>query len=264
MQRANRLISIIMPAYNSEKFITQAILSVVQQTYPEWELLVIDDCSTDDTVGCVTAMAHQYSKIKLFCNEVNKGVATSRNIGVQKALGDWIAFLDSDDLWEPHKLEKQLSFLQEKAADLIFTGSAFIGERGVCQNFILHTPEKITYRELLKQNLISCSSVMVKKSWIQKYPMPEGLLIHEDFASWLKILQEIPEAHGIDEPLIFYRISASSKSGNKLKAARMNWNTYRYIGLAIPKCIYNMILYVERGIKKYAKLWYSVSKSVQR
>lgn len=249
------MVSIIMPAYNCEKYLRSAVESVKAQTYKDWVLYIIDDCSTDNTLLLAKDLESTDERIKVFHNEDNSGVAKTRNWGIKKAESEWIAFLDSDDMWEPKKLEKQIRLLEiNPEAKLLFTGSGFINENGEKIDYILHVPMKVNRKELLKQNLISCSSVLVKRDLILKYSMPEKGMMHEDFASWLRILDEEPYAYGIDEPLLIYRRSEGSKSGNKAKAAKMNWNTYRYVGLNPVEAAYYMCWYTMRGIMKYRHL----------
>lgn len=220
------LISIIMPAYNSEKFIEQAIESVINQTYENWELIVINDASVDETKEIVLKIAEHESRIRYFDTPQNLGVSKTRNKAVSFAKGEWIAFLDSDDRWKVQKLEKQIHLQKELNAELLFTGSAFMDVNGQPLEWVLHVPNEIRYKKLLKQNVISNSSVLVKKELYQKYEVV-GDDMHEDFACWLNILKSGKKAYGIDESLLVYRLSANSKSGNKIKAAKMNWNTYK-------------------------------------
>lgn len=244
-------VSVIIPAYNASDFISKALTSVLEQTYKNFELIIIDDCSRDDTFKIINDFAAKDDRIKVYRNEKNSGVAFTRNFGVLMATSDWIAFLDSDDKWRGDKLEKQIALLKNNPdASLIFTGSSFINEGGKGSSYILRVPEKITFRQLLKQNLISCSSVLVKKEHLLKYKMERDDM-HEDFAVWLQILRNEKYAYGIDEPLLIYRISSGSKSGNKIKAAGMTYSVYRYIGLNFLTSLYNMFFYTLRNLKKY-------------
>lgn len=273
-------ISIIMPAYNSSKTIADSIQSVIVQSYKGWELVVVDDCSTDGTAELVNDIIEKNKDldIKLYRNTENKGVAYSRNFGVKAAEGELIAFLDSDDLWTRDKLEKQISILKnlkgydDKASKfsgykntagnqqfekpvLLFTGSAFITPENEKLDYTLHVPEKIGREELLKQNLISCSSVLASKELLLKHEFPiTESPIHEDFVVWIEILKEISYAYGIDEPLLIYRVSDSSKSSRKSKAAVMNWNTYRYVGMGFFESLYYMMCYTIRGLKKWSRI----------
>lgn len=245
------LISIIMAAYNAENTIEDAVSSVLAQSYQNWELIVINDCSTDRTPYLVESIADP--RVRLIHNSVNSGVSFTRHRGVEEASGEWIAILDSDDAWAPDKLEKQVRCQIEKNAQLLFTASSFMTATGKPIDWVLHAPEEIDYRTLLKQNLISNSSVLVRKALYMAHEL-QGDGMHEDFACWLRILKSGVKAYGVDEPLLIYRISAASKSGNKLKAAKMNWNTYHAVGLNIFETGYYMIWYTLNGLKKYKNL----------
>lgn len=249
----DQLVSIIMAAYNAEKTINAAVRSVIKQTYQYWELIVINDCSTDSTSEIISSMAAENKRIRIINNEKNRGVSVSRKKGAEAALGQWIAILDSDDLWAEDKLEKQIKYAQKKDAELVFTGSAFIDSDGNAIGWYLHVPPEINYRKLLKQNVVSNSSVLVKKElYLKHYALGDNM--HEDFAVWLSITNNGVTAYGIDEPLLIYRVSRSSKSGDKLKAARMNWNTYRYIGLTPFEAAYYMCWYTAKNVLKYRHL----------
>ena len=252
-------ISIIMPAYNAEKTIAESIQSVINQTYTNWELILINDCSTDKTEEAIDNILSQlpqelFEKIHVIQNEKNSGVSESRNSGVREAKYEWVAFLDSDDLWSRYKLEKQVSVINEKPdASIVFSGSAFINESGQMSKYILHVPFEIKYKELLKQNLISCSSVLVEKNVFMTYQMKHDEL-HEDYLLWLTILKNRYKAYGIDEPLLIYRLSSHSKSSNKRKAALMTFNVYKKIGLSQIQAAYYMIYYTIRNFKKYTSI----------
>ena len=244
------LISIIMAAYNAEKTIGQAIESVLRQTYTDWELIVIDDASADKTASIVKEYAALDERIRLFINQKNRGVSYSRKYGLQQTKGNWIAILDSDDLWMEEKLEKQVALQFDTNAELLFTGSSFIKHTGEKLEWIFHVPTTVNYRALLKQNVVSNSSVLVKKSVIEEFPM-EHDECHEDYITWLQILRKYGCASGIDEPFLQYRMSADSKSGNKLKSARMTFQVYRHMGYGwLVSCLY-FISYAFHGMKKY-------------
>lgn len=247
------LISIIMAAYNAENTIEEAIYSVLNQTYRNFELLVIDDCSTDRTKELVQHMAALDSRVKLIFNSINSGVSITRKHGLDKANGDWIAILDSDDKWDTQKLEKQIALQKRTKADLLFTGSGFMNAQGKPIDWYLSAPSEVGYSQLLKQNVISNSSALVRKDLYEKYYVMNDE-IHEDFAIWLRILKTGKKAYGVDEPLLIYRINATSKSGNKLKSAWMNWNTYRYTGMNFWKSIYYEAWYMMKSLVKYKNL----------
>ena len=172
-----------------------------------------------------------------------------------EARGDWIAFLDSDDVWEPEKLAAQIEFAHQKGAEFTFTGSAFMDVDGKRRSYYLAVPEKVSYRQLLKQNIISCSSVLIRRSLLLEYPMEQSGVLHEDFAVWLRILREKHiYAYGLNQPFLIYRVSAGSSSGNKWKAARMTFRVYRYIGLPLVAVLYYWLCYTKRSFFKYKNL----------
>lgn len=246
-------ISIIMAAYNAEKTIEQAIASVLNQTYPNFELLVVNDCSKDRTAELVKGIAATDGRVRLISNVKNSGVSFTRKHGLEEANGSWIAILDSDDAWAPEKLEKQIELQNRTNADLLFTGSAFMDADGHPIDWYLHAPAEVTYRQLLKQNVLSNSSALVRKElYARHYAVGDGM--HEDFATWLGILKNGRLAYGVDEPLLIYRIAKNSKSGNKIKAAKMNWNTYRYVGLNFVQSLYYECCYTVNGLRKYKNL----------
>lgn len=248
------LVSVIMAANNAEKTVRQAVLSALGQTYRNLEILVVDDCSTDSTADIVKKLAGEDRRVRLFRNREKKGVSYARKYALENAAGSWVAILDSDDAWMPEKLEKQIRFQKERDAALVFTGSAFMDAAGRRLKWELHVPEELSYRELLKQNLVSNSSVLVKKSLYETFYVQDDRL-HEDFAVWLALTKTGIPVYGIDEPLLIYRLAESSKSGNKLHAAKMNWNTYRHAGLGIFQAGYYMAWYMVNGILKYRHLW---------
>ena len=247
------LISIVMPVYNAEKFLSQSIESVLKQTYTNFELIIIDDYSTDNSAKIIKELLKSDRRIKLVSNEQNCGVAYTRNRGIEYANGDWVAFIDSDDMWQKDKLKKQVELLNyfDNEPILIYTGSSFIDENNKPYKFIMQVPKTVTYKELLKQNIISCSSTLVKKQALSNVKMQYDNM-HEDFLTWLKILKKYNVyAYGINEPLLIYRISRNSKSGNKIKAAKMTYMVYKNFGISLIKRWYYMFCYMIRSIKKY-------------
>ena len=253
MNKSFGLISIIMAAYNAEKTIEVAIQSVIKQTYENWELIVVNDCSQDSTLEIVYTLAKSESRIRVINNPVNCGASQTRHNGLMQVRGEWVAILDSDDMWTSDKLEKQISLQEETGAELLFTGSAFMNDDGQKLDWILQVPEKIGYKQLLKQNLISNSSALLKTDLFKQYEAI-GDNMHEDFACWLQILKTGRVAYGIDEPLLIYRLAKKSKSSNKFKAALMNLKTYRFIKLSIFEQLFYMSCYIIRSINKYINL----------
>ena len=167
-------ISIVTPAYNCEKYLEEAVNSVLAQSFEDWELLIIDDCSKDATWLRMQTLAKKDNRIRIVQNRHNSGSAATRNNGIRQARGEWIAFLDSDDLWRPEKLERQMSVLRKHPdASFLFTGSAFIEDDGMTIAHVLHVPEQVSRKKLLKQNVISCSSVLIRRELMLEFPMPE-------------------------------------------------------------------------------------------
>jgi teichuronic acid biosynthesis glycosyltransferase TuaG len=247
-------VSVVMPAYNASKYISAAIESVLSQAYQDFELIVIDDCSEDDTYLIAKSYAEKDPRIILLKNAENSGVSATRNYGISKARGEWIAFLDSDDMWRSDKLEKQLVLLQEHPdAKITYTASAFIDSEGTPYNYVMPAEQKMTYRMLLKKNLLSCSSVMVRRDVISRVKMADDKM-HEDYSAWLRILRETPFAYGVNEPLLIYRLSKNSKSSGRIKSAKMIYNSYRYVGYNIVVSLFLMLQYSVHSISKHSHI----------
>ncbi|MBO4894983.1 MAG: glycosyltransferase family 2 protein [Clostridia bacterium] len=247
------LISIIMAAYNAEKTIGFAIESVLAQTYKDYELIIVNDCSSDSTEEIVRIYVENDSRIKLISNEKNLGVSLSRLEALKVANGEWIAVLDSDDAWVPEKLEKQTALQKELEADLVFTGVRYIRADGAPIDWAFKVPGETCYKELLKQNVIANPSALVRKElYSEHYAIGDEM--HEDFAVWLSILKTGIKAYAVTEPLTVVRVSPNSKSGNKFKSALMNWRTYRYMKLNVFSAAYYMCRYTVNGVRKYRNL----------
>lgn len=253
MNKEETLISIVMPAYNCENYIVDAISSVLAQSYQNWELLIINDGSKDNTLDIIKGFSEKDARIRPLQNEENMGVSATRNKGIAAASGDWIAFLDSDDMWEPLKLEKQIKVAKENSAGFLFTGSSYINEKGEKYKGIFEVPKIVSYKQLRNQNVISCSSVLIKKKFFETIKMERDDM-HEDYAVWLRVLRTGITAYGINEPLIIYRISQDSKSGNKIKTIAMTYKVFRFIGINPIGATYFMIRHVMGAVRKYKKI----------
>ena len=217
------LVSVIMPSYNAEKYIDEAIRSVIAQTYTNWELFVIDDGSTDRTARIAQSYAEKDSRVIFRQNSHNMGTANTRNIGIRLANGEWIATLDSDDIWHPEKLEIQLKKAQETGALFLYTSYSLFCE-GFRQEYTV--PEKVDYSSLLTENVIGCSTVMMHKSILEDHLFPSEVY-HEDYALWLDLLRAGYNAVGCTEVLTEWRIVKNSRSFNKRKSAKNRWIIYR-------------------------------------
>ena len=242
------LVTVVMPAYNSEQHIKKAIDSAFEQDV-ELEVIVINDASTDKTLT-VLEEYQQRDNFILIDNEHNLGVAASRNLGVAKARGDYIAFLDADDWWEPSKITKQLAAMQKHQSVLCSTARELVDSKGVSKGRIIGIKERITYQMMLSQNWLNCSAVVVRTDVIKEFPMQHDDS-HEDYITWMKILRKYKEATGVDEPLLKYRVSNTGKSGSKRASAKMMYRAYRYIGIGPMKSAFYFCNYAINGIKKY-------------
>lgn len=245
------LVSIITPSYNSEKYIQETIESVIAQSYDTWEMIIVDDVSDDNSNMIIEEYMKQDSRVKLITLEKNSGPAVARNRAIGEARGRYIAFLDTDDLWVPQKLEKQISFMQEHDLALSYTAYYQIEESSGEIIDQISVSKKVNYGELLKQNIIGCLTAIYDTKKIGKVYMP-NILRRQDFGLWLKILKKIPYAYGIDEPLAYYRIRSSSVSSNKILASKYNWKLYREVEkLPLYKAIYYFGWYTFKSILKY-------------
>lgn len=250
----NNLVSIIMPAFNAGLYIEQSINSVINQTHENWELIIVNDCSTDNTKEICEAYEFREKRIQLINLEENLGVAGARNIAIERSLGKYIAFLDSDDLWKNDKLEKQLQFMNENRCFFVYASYEIINENGKTSGKILKVPKVIDYNSLLKVNSIGCLTVLIDKESIDNIEMPK--LKHEDYATWLTVLKKNNiKAYGIEESLAFYRKTPNSISANKLKSILWNWNIYHnYLGYTKLRSSLMLINLVKNLIKKYYNL----------
>lgn len=253
MGRIREVVSIIMPAYNAEKTLPQAVESVMAQTYPHWELIIIDDASRDGTRELIRAYAQQEPRIRVLENEKNCGVSETRRRGLEASRGQWIALLDSYDAWKPEKLQKQMALAVEKGSQLVYTGSAYMDQDGNGLDWVFHIPESVTYRKLMKQNVISNSSALIRKECYERN-LVMGDDFHEDFSCWMQFLRNGGIAHGIDEPLLIYRLSSGSKSGNKFRSIKMAWKSYRVIGVGLVETAYYWSWYCFTGVLKHRHL----------
>lgn len=249
----NDLVSIIMPAFNAANTINESILSVYTQDYLTWELLIINDGSSDHTEEVILKWVEQDKRIIYIKNDENKGVSYSRNLGMKIAKGEWISFLDSDDLWTKDKLSIQLHLMIKKKSLFSFTGTSFIDNQGNPYPGFFEVKEDLKYNDLLRHNSIACSSTILHRSLI-KFASFKGDAMSEDFASWLNILRELKTCTGINKPLLIYRISKQSKSGNKFKSAFMGYKAYRQHGLGVLLSMFYLFNHLFNSVKKYKKI----------
>ena len=243
------IVSIIMPMYNSSFFVEQSIDSVIAQTYKNWELIIIDDYSTDNSREIVEKYIERDLRIKIICLEENLGVAEARNRGIEIANGQYLAFLDSDDIWHPEKLQKQIFFMKKNNIAFSYTQYRHFSQKDKYEGKNIDVKERVTYKELLKGNIIGCLTVVIDREKIKNIMMRSER--HEDYILWLQILKSGYEAYGLKEDLARYRISSNSLSGNKFKSAIWTWRIYRNIEkLNLWESLYYFLHYLLRGVLK--------------
>ena len=220
----NKLVSIITPSFNSVKFIKQCIESVIAQTYTNWEMLIVDDYSADNSLQILKK--YNDKRIQLIELDKNVGASESRNVAIRKAKGKYIAFLDSDDLWEPQKLEKQISFMETE--DIAFSFSTYqpMSDDELKLYSIIHAPKIVTYSSYLKKTIIGCLTVVIDREKTGGFEMPNIRSSH-DMALWLLIMRRGFDAYGLDENLARYRIVSTSNTANKWRSAKDVWRVYR-------------------------------------
>lgn len=246
-------VSIIMPAYNAEKYIEDSIKSVLSQTYSNWELIIVDDYSSDNTVDIVKEYTGLDRRIKLVCQKANFGVAFSRNKGLDCADGKYVAFLDSDDLWDREKLEKQVAFMEKSKCVLTYTNYQKFNTVCTQGDKIIECPQCMRAQDVLRNTTIGCLTVMVNKDIVGQFHMP--LIEHtEDNMTWYKILKNNDcKAYGISQVLAYYRTgNGSSLTQNKVKVAKKQWMTYRYyLRFGTIKSLVYFIQYAFNAVKRY-------------
>tara|TARA_X000000368_G_C23058390_1_gene725320 strand:+ start:12700 stop:13452 length:753 start_codon:yes stop_codon:yes gene_type:complete len=246
----NSLVSIITPSYNSVRYISECVESVLAQTYTSWEMIIVDDCSEDDSKQLITALSSNDIRIKTIFLDSNIGAAEARNIALAKAKGEYIAFLDSDDLWEPHKLERQISFMNKNNIVFSYTTYQSISEDGLNVINIIKAPKEMTYYSYLKNTIIGCLTVIINREKVGYFEMPNVRSSH-DMALWLLILKRGFSAYGLDENLAKYRIVSSSNTANKMKAVKDVWKVYREIErLSFLYSLWCFFCYIFNTVKK--------------
>ena len=242
-------VSIVVPVYNAEKYLEETVESVRRQTYENWELLLVDDCSSDTSAEVMKRLAERDARIRPVFQPQNGGAAKARNRGIREAEGGYIAFLDADDIWKPEKLEKELAFLREKDAAFVFSGYEFADEQARGLGKIVRVPERLTYRQALKNTTIFTSTVLLDVERLGKELIQMPDIKSEDTAAWWKILRNGYTAYGLNENLVYYRRSAGTLSANKLEAVKRIWRLYRQAeGLSMWYSFYNFCFYAVRAV----------------
>ena len=242
------IVSVIIPAYNCAESISKAIDSALIQDVP-LEVIVLNDCSKDN-LDDVMQKYQDYDNVRYIKNEKNLGAAKTRNKGVGLAKGEYVAFLDGDDYWAEHKLDKQLKLMKETKTVLCSTARELMTPEGECTGRVISVKSVITYKELMKHNSINCSSVLLKTEVAKEFPMHHEDS-HEDYIMWLEILKKYGKACAVNAPLLKYRLSNQGKSGSKLNSAKMTFKVYRYMGFGLVQSLLCFASYAFHGVWKY-------------
>ncbi len=242
------LVSVIMPTYNSTGTVVESIQSVLSQTYKNWELIIVDDRSTDNTWQVIQTYADKYDNIRVYQNKENLGAGASRNFAIKKARGRFIAFLDSDDLWTEDKLAEQIPFMLENNYPLTYTHySRFTSEEELS---VVTAPEYTTYKKLMYSNVIGCLTAVYDTRALGKRYMPL-IRKRQDMGLWLDILKDTPKAYCLPKPLAKYRMD-SGMTANKFSVLSYQWKFYRdVVGLSLPRSLFTFSVYAVKGTMKH-------------
>lgn len=245
-------VSIITPSFNSEKYITKTIESVQKQTYQNWEMIIVDDCSTDRTCDIVEEFAKFDSRVKLIRQRKNGGAGRARTYALQKSTGRFIAYLDADDIWKPEKLEKQVEFMNQYNYGFSCVSYEVISDDGTSLNKYVYMLPKVNYVGFLTNNLLQTVGIMVDTDIVdKKYLIMPDIRRRQDAATWLQILKAGYKCYGMDEVLAEYRRTENSLSSNKIKAVKGVWQLYRRIEkLSFPFSCYCFVRYAVLAIWK--------------
>ena len=244
------LVSIITPAYRCAAVVGETIRSVLAQTHGDWEMLIAEDCSPDDTREVVRGWAERDPRIRLIALEKNGGPAAARNAALEQAKGRWLAFLDSDDVWLPEKLAKTIAFAKARNAAFAFTGFRRMSSDGAIVGRYIEAPARLSYRQLLGNTAIATSTVLLDATRVGTIRMKKTY--YDDFDCWLQVLKKGLDAYGLDEDLMRYRVLEKSVSRNKRRSAGKVWHAYRHVEkLSLPASAWYFTQYAVRGLIKY-------------
>ena len=234
-------VSVITPNFNCARFLARTIESVIAQTYKNWEMIIVDDGSTDNSLEIIKKYQQQDPRISFYQMDGNQGPAKARNLAIEKASGRFIAFLDSDDLWHPEKLEAQIFFMQDKKVALSFTFYQLMNEKGEHLNKTIESPLELSYHRLLMSNRIGCLTAIYDTQKLGKVFMPD-IRKRQDYGLWLKILRQGITAYGLARTLASYRVREASVSSSKFGLLSYNWELFRRVeGLSVWRSFFYLI-----------------------
>ena len=245
------LVSIIMPCYNAERYIAQSIESVLAQTYRNWELLITDDCSTDGSVKIATKYSLLDDRISLLVPDEHQGIARTRNMSISRARGRFVAFLDSDDIWYPEKLERQVNYMLENDLAFTYTSYELIDWQGNPKNKTVKDAGVMSYKKYLRNTIICCGTVVIDREKTGHFATPI-IRTSEDMSLWLSIMKRGFDAYPVPGPLHKYRITPGSASSDKINAACDVWRVYRKMEkLSLAASVFNFVCYTFNAVKKH-------------
>ncbi len=242
-------ISIIIPVYNEEKWIKQTIENIKEQTYTNYEIILVDDGSTDKSKQIM--LEYNEKNIKLICLEKNMGPAIARNEGVKIATGRYICFQDADDIWDKYKLEKQVDFMKKNNCAFSYTAFKYFNDNKLKKDKVVNIPLLLDYKTALKDTRILTASVMIDRDKLDNELLQMPNIPAEDVATWWKILKSGFLAYGLNEVLVYYHITSNRLTSNKFISAKNRWNIYRKVeNLNIFQSLYYFSFYIFNAIKK--------------
>lgn len=239
-------VSVIVPCYNASRFVRYAVESILNQTEDDFELLLIDDSSSDNTAQILSELREIDQRIEVYYNKINRGVSYCRNLGIEQAKGEWIAFLDADDVWYSKKLELQLELATKTSSPFVYTSYSHLDENGKEYEFTYSIPEQTTFKRLSKWSHISTSGVLLRKSFLSSDRFERNDL-REDYYLWLRLLKRTPMAVGINEPLHAVRHVKNSRSANKKHMFIQTYKVHRLMKQSALTSVVNTVCHFGRA-----------------
>ena len=254
MEMIDNMVSIIIPVYKVENYVARTIQSILNQTYSNWELLLVDDCSPDASAVVISEYTKKDNRIKYFKQAYNQGAAAARNRGLLEAKGQYVAFLDADDMWDEKKLESQLQLMKEKNCGFSYCALRMVDVNDKVIKQIIPVPSIVTYKTLLKRTVIATSTVVVDRKIAGEFKIPriDKVLGGEDYEAWLMLLKRMEYAVGIQQPMFSYRDTPNSLSSNKVKGLKKVYVIQRrFEKIGVIQAAYNTFCFGVYAFKKH-------------
>ncbi len=245
------MVSIVMPTYNVENIVSKTIESVLEQSYPDWELIIIDDSSSDNTVSILNQYSNLDNRIRVLKNSVNSGAGISRNNGIKESNGQYLAFLDSDDLWAKDKLSKQVQFMKLTCAEICHTSFSFIDENGVDRKGGVIASPYVNLEDNLRKTEIGTSTAMINRNLVTDLISFSSIRARQDLKLWIDLLSKGYTSRGLNQDLVKYRIRKKSISSNKIKMLLVTF--YVYMGVGVMPVHKRLLCYFSYVLNAIAK-----------